>query len=38
MERYILVEYLLISNNIVNINILFLMDVNEFMVFFKIYL
>ena len=38
MERYILVEYIINSNNIVNINILLYKNNNKFMIFFKIYL
>lgn len=38
MERYILVEYIINSNNIVNINILLYKNDNKFMIFFKIYL
>ena len=38
MERYILVEYIINSNNIVNINILLYKSNNKFMIFFKIYL
>lgn len=38
MERYILVEYILISNNTVNINILLYKYNNKIMEIFKIYL
>lgn len=38
MERYILVEYIIKSNNTVNYIILLLLKYNEIMEIFKIYL